>query len=116
MITFGFDMEEVVGILCVVKKGGRLRLIIDCRKLNYRLRKPARTRLASSAAFAEIEIGVGSNLTYAAHDIQDCFYQFALPRWLLPFLCLPRVRARDAGVTQVCGRKVEPDCRIWRQL
>ena len=81
MIQFSHDCLERVGIFCVTKKGNRLRLIIDCRRLNYRLKCPAKTKLASSAAFAGVLIQPGERLEYSAHDTQDCLYQFGVPSW-----------------------------------
>ena len=64
------------GMLFVQKKQkGTLRLIIDCRKLDQRMRHPPRKALASSAALSEVQIPSGSGLAYASHDVADCFDQ-----------------------------------------
>jgi hypothetical protein len=89
----------------VSKKNGKLRLIIDCRRVNQLLRLPPRTPLASSAAFAEVQAPEGSGLYYTTHDVADCFYQFRTPRRLA-------VVARDVGVTSIDGTTIEPDRMI----
>lgn len=80
MVTFDFSADCFVGIFVVKKKNGKLRLIIDCRRLNQLLKKPPRTRLASSAVFGDVDLGdFAGDVTYASHDVVDCFYQFRIP-------------------------------------
>ena len=55
MLRFEFASQEEVGIFCVEKKNGKLRLIVDCRRLNQRMRCPPRARLASTGAMAEFQ-------------------------------------------------------------
>eukprot|EP00973_Karenia_brevis_P070802 9841583-Karenia_brevis.AAC.1 len=56
MIRYSLQSKEKVGVFCVAKKNGKLRLIVDCRCVNQRLRLPPKTRLASCAAFCEVHI------------------------------------------------------------
>ena len=96
----------------VAKKSGQLRLIIDCRTLNQRLRKPPKTALATSAAFCELFIPAEESLRFSSHDVSDCFYQFAVPPWLRKILGLRAVRAGDVGVYELNGVRLCPDDMI----
>ena len=78
-------------------------MIVDCRKLNQRLRKPPRTSLCSSAAVCEVSIPSGSGLQYSSHDVCDCFYQFRIPKRLAKYLGMHPVRAGDLGIHQIDG-------------
>ena len=60
MLNSKFACRENVGVFVVSKKSGRLRLIIDCRRLNQRLKRPPRTPLVSSVAFGEVTCDPGS--------------------------------------------------------
>ena len=106
MISFSFSSKCSVGVFAVEKKSGRLRLIIDCRKLNQKLKRPPRTSLASSASMSEVRIGPDQSMSYATHDIADCFYQFRVPPVLSQYLGLRQVRAVDLGLTTVEGMEV----------
>ena len=75
MLRFGGSCKERVGVFCVAKKSGKQILIVDCRRINQRLRRPPRTRLCSSSGFCEIEVPEGNGLYYSSHDVSDCFYQ-----------------------------------------
>ena len=79
MLEYDFSCKESVGLFTVSKKSGKQRLIIDCRRLNQRMRVPPRTPLASSCAFGELS-SAESGLYFASHDVADCFYNFRIPR------------------------------------
>ena len=90
MLRFEFASQEEVGIFCVEKKNGKLRLIVDCRRLNQRMRCPPRTRLASTGAMAEFQSDF-NEIFYSARDISDCFYHFEIPPALSALLGLKRL-------------------------
>ena len=54
MICFKHNSKHNVGVFFVLKTNGKLRLIIDARAVNQILRRPHRTKLASTSAMAEV--------------------------------------------------------------
>ena len=60
------------------KKSGRLRMIVDGRQGNQRMRPPPKTSMPSAAAFSKLRLGQGEKLRVSTYDIQDCFYQFKI--------------------------------------
>ena len=79
MIQYRRERAERYGLFVVYKKSGKVRLIVECRRLNQRLRPPPRTRSATGASLVEIEIDMNTDLWFSAQDIADCYYQFKLP-------------------------------------
>ena len=113
MVSFTRRKKCGVGLFVVSKKDGRLRLIIDCRKLNFQLRAPPKTKLASTSSFSEVNIGSGDSMYYSSHDVCDCFYQFEVPDWLSPYLCLEPVSLHSMGFTTFEGLPVTSDCMAY---
>ena len=116
MVTFSHEVDGSVGIFFVQKKEDQLRLIVDCRPLNQRLRRPPRTHLASTAAFCEVYVPDGKGLFYSSHDVSDCFYQFRIPRALARFFGLLPVAASKIGVTRIDGLPVSPEELVYPLL
>ena len=114
MIIFLHSKNESVGVFTVHKKNGKLRLIIDCRKLNHRLRPPKKTPLCSTSAFSEFQIPAGSSLEYSGHDVCDCFYQFGIPVWVSRYLALRPVKASLPGVSRCADGPCGPGNLIFR--
>ena len=112
LVDFVMRAEEQVGVFFVAKKSGRLRMIVGCRRINQRMRRPPRTRLASSAAFCEVQIPGEAGLRYASHDVADCFYQFRIPKRLSRMLGMHPVRAGEIGISRVEGVPVSYDTMI----
>ena len=55
-------------------------------------------------------------MSYSAHDIRDCFYQFSVPEALSAYLCLRPLTAAQAGVTSVDGVSVSPSSLVYPQI
>ncbi|CAJ1334079.1 unnamed protein product [Effrenium voratum] len=100
--------EERVSIFFVKKKGGRLRMIVDCRLANTHFVEPEGIRLASADSLSKMEIPEGSPLYLATADLQNAFYTMGMPESLRQFFGLRRVRAADLGVQEVEGKPVSP--------
>ena len=115
MIYFSFACKESVGLFTVEMKEGKLRLIIDCRRLNQRMKTPPRTPLASSCAFGELASS-SEGLWYAGHDVANCFYNFRIPDALSLYLGMRPVRAGDVKVKMVDGVPVSPSALICPRL
>ena len=100
--------EERESIFFVKKKGGRLRMIVDCRLANTHFVEPEGIRLASADSLSKMEIPEGSPLYLATADLQNAFYTMGMPESLRQFFGLRRVRAADLGVQEVEGKPVSP--------
>ena len=99
LVDFRADIKQQVGVFCVSKKSGKLRLIIDARLANLHFSDPASLGLCTGAGLSSIELGEESVLHIGHADLQDAFYHFQLPELLRPYFGLRPVRAGDVGVT-----------------
>ena len=103
---------QEVGVFCVTKKSGKLRLIIDARLANCHFEEPAHVALTTGEGLSSLEFSKGESVTVAAADLKDAFYHLSLPEEIRPYFSLPRVRARDVGVFEISGRSVKSDTFI----
>eukprot|EP00974_Lingulodinium_polyedra_P096185 9324481-Lingulodinium_polyedra.AAC.1 len=58
--------------------------------------------MGAGDALQAVQIRPDETLYVAQADVENCFYQCALPPWLCPYFALARVpvgRARAAGIT-----------------
>ena len=79
-----------VGVVTVAKKEGSQRLVFDCRVSNALYRKAPHTELATANALCNVDLsdeafgqtaanaGDSAAISFAAADLIDGFYQFAL--------------------------------------
>lgn len=117
MLEFALDVTEQCGLFAVKKKNNRQRLIIDARRSNRWFAAPPKTRLVSGDAFSRLTAVGGHALELGQTDIQDAFYQLALPQELRHLFGLPRVRAGRVGVSRtVDGAIVAADTWIYPRL
>ena len=117
MIEWALSCEEQVGLFCVWKKSGKQRLIIDARRSNAHFRTPAKVSLASGDSFGRLQALAGQALHLGQTDIQDAFYQMAMPAPLRVYFGLPAVRAGRLGVTMtVEGSSVGRDTLVAPRL
>lgn len=116
MLRFSTVSEETVGVFCVEKKNKKLRVIIDCRRLNQRMRRPPRTPLVSSSALSDVWLDGRGAMHYSCHDVADCFYQFRVPGRLSRYLSLRAVFAGDVGVSVTEEGPVSANAKIYPQL
>ena len=104
---------EQVGIFFVRKKGGKLRLILDCRRSNCHFEEPEPVRLTTGEALSRLEIEPGQKLFTASADLQNTFYTMGMPHELRRYFGLKKVPARDMAVTQLEGKQVCADQWIY---
>ncbi|CAE8640645.1 unnamed protein product [Polarella glacialis] len=91
---YGSVLEEgLVTPFFVTEKGGKLRLIFDCRTVNLRFKKAPKIAMGSGSSWASLEVAEGEQLWIAQSDIKDYFYSLALPAALAQFFCLPSIDA-----------------------
>ena len=68
-----------IGVFTVTKKNKKLRLIFDCRRVNFSCQTPPSVSLGSVEAMAELEVPPDSELFCGQLDIKDCFYECGIP-------------------------------------
>ena len=100
---------ERVGIFFVKKKGGKLRMILDCRRSNCHFADPKPIKLATGEAMARIELEPDQQLYTASADLQNAFYTMEMPAALRPYFGLRKLRAGDLGITEVQGQAVKAE-------
>ena len=72
------------------------------------LRPPPKTSMPSAAACSELRLGQEEKLRVSTFDIQDCFYQFKIPKAFGELFVFKRIQAYKLGVQQVDGGAVAP--------
>ena len=108
MLTLSLGCRSQADIFFVRKKSGRLRMIVDGRQGNQRMRPPPKTSMPSAAAFSKLRLGQGEKPRVSTYDIQDCFYQFKIPKAFGELFGFKQIQANKLGVQEVDGRAVAP--------
>ena len=110
MLEFRTNHTPIVGVLCVRKSGGRLRLISDTRVANCQWVAPAATTLPTAGSLASVELPAGATPWVAQGDVANAFYHIELPNDMGPYFTLPLIPAGLVGLTHVGidGHELEP--------
>ena len=108
LIDVSFVRVAEVGVFAVSKKGGRQRMVLDCRLANCWFGSPARCDLPTSASFTKLELGSGDELSMSQFDLLNAFYQLGLPIELRPYFCLPEASAICFGISPLEGYQLGP--------
>ena len=103
MLTYTTRPKVVVGLFCVDKPDGMLRLIVDGRPANDVFADPPAVDLPTPDLIARLEVPAGRRLWVAKTDLSDFFFRFRTPAWMHPYFALPAVRAEEIGGAAVCG-------------
>lgn len=107
---------EMAGIFFVKKSDGRrIRMIVDGRGANLRLKDPPSVPLSTAETFSRIEMTVPEDLVHdpdgrkqffsdihvyaALSDVKDCFHRIRQPDWMCKLFCLLPIEARHVGLT-----------------
>ena len=75
IIRFSRSPKSRLGVFFVRKKNGKLRLIIDCRKVNAIFKTPPKGHVVSSAAFGDLEKHMEEQIILSESDVKDFFLQ-----------------------------------------
>ena len=94
MLTFGTFKKAGITPFFVIKKNGKLRLVLDCRATNEHFKKPPDIAMAAGYSFGQLEVSGEQEVFVAQSDIKDYFYSIGLPSYLHPFFSLPPIRPR----------------------
>ena len=95
MLEFQSDAAAVVTPFFVIKKSGKLRLVLDCRVSNTFFVPPPDIAMPAGYSFSQIQIGEDQSLFTAQSDIRDYFYSIGMPECLRKYFCLPQVDLRS---------------------
>ena len=130
MVRLSLKARICLGAFCVKKKGGKIRLILDCRPSNRVFRPPPGVELLTGEGLGRIEWDSGSwardypehavpdeasALWVANGDVQDYFHRLLLDDTseIGEYLSYPPILARHLGITCLDGREVAPDYWIY---
>ena len=97
LLRFGLTSRERVTAFFVEKKGGKIRLIFDCRRTNDWFTVPRKVRLISGSSFALMDVSPTTCLYAGGLDVKDAFYRLELPEVLSPYFSLDFVTAGEMG-------------------
>ncbi|CAK0878435.1 unnamed protein product, partial [Prorocentrum cordatum] len=114
-----FSLEDGVRaeMFFVKKKGGRLRMVADCRRSNEVFTEPLGARLATGDAFGMLEMAADDSLlTVEGADLKGAFYHLELPEQLRPCFSLRPVRAGALGIKEVGGVAVGASTKLYPRL
>eukprot|EP00438_Fugacium_kawagutii_P006869 Skav205284 [mRNA] locus=scaffold1690:137803:145924:+ [translate_table: standard] len=103
------EAKEQVGIFFVKKKQNRLRLILDCRRSNHWFQPPEHVALTTGESLRRISLDPGERLYVCSADLANAFYTLSMPAELRKYFGLQRVKAKDIGLQEIDGCRVDPD-------
>ena len=95
MIRFSETCASVITPFFVIKKDGRLRLVLDCRETNLLFKESPNIAMAAGYSFSQLEVPQDQCLYIAQSDIKDYFYSLGLPQDLQKFFALPMLKRSD---------------------
>ena len=115
-LRYNLHPVEMAGVFFVKKSDGRrIRMIIDGRGANRRLRDPPSVSLSTAETFSRIEVSIPEELTHdemgkheflsstnvfaGLSDVKDCFHRIRQPDWMCRLFCLLPIEARHVGLT-----------------
>lgn len=81
MIDFSHERVSTVTPFFVVKKSGKLRLVLDCRATNELFRPPPDIAMPAGYSFSQLQMSDEDTLYIAQTDIKDYFYSIGLRGW-----------------------------------
>ena len=96
LVGFSSESRAWVQPFFVSKKDGRLRIVWDCRAANMHFRSPPDVDMGGGEAFQRVDLQGHQQLSVAQVDVENCFYQCALPAWASPYFALEPVTVDDA--------------------
>ena len=116
MLTFGHSCRASITPFFVVKKSGKLRLVLDCRQANEHFKPPPDIAMAAGYSFGQLVVEHDQEVFVAQPDIKDYFYSIGLPDYLHPFFSLPPIRSDllSGRIPELCGR--DPSLVIFPQM
>ena len=103
-------------IFFVKKKGGKLRMILDCRRSNCHFTTMKDIKLATGESMSRMELRPQGQLYIASADLQNAFYTMAMPGTLQKFFGLRKVQAGELGVSGIASSEVQPTSWVYTRV
>ena len=116
LITLVPETKSYLGMFCVKKKSGKLRLVLDTRVSNCYFKPPPGVRLPTAAALSSMECEANQEVYFSGGDIDNAFYRVRAPGCALPFFTLPRVKVKYLSNPVVDGRRPSQETWVTPQL
>ncbi|CAK0878156.1 unnamed protein product [Prorocentrum cordatum] len=117
LVDFSLDDGVRVDAFFVKKKGGRLRMVIDCRRSNVVFADPAPVVLPTGDSFAALELDDPEGiLNVEGVDLKDAFYHLELPIELRRYFVMRPILAGSVGVSSLGGSQVAPAAKLFPRL
>ena len=101
------EVESDVGVFFVLKKSGKLRIILDCRRTNQRFRTPPSGSTTGLGALSSVRVPSGKVLYGSSYDIKDMFYRLRVPVWLQ--ICFGLQALLAAEIRETFGAVIPED-------
>ena len=106
MLEFIDKSKSEVTPFFVIKKSGKLRMVLDCRASNAFFQDPPDIAMPAGYSFSQLEIPDGKNMFIAQTDVKDYCYSIGMPKELRPFFALPAVDLRRVIPNHpLCGQR-----------
>ena len=93
MLSWRTGIRSWLGCFFVMKKSGKLRIILDTRDVSCLFYTPPHTPLPTGAALGSIESDGDRYMFFAGADISDYFYRLGVPDGMEEFFSLPGLTA-----------------------
>ena len=107
-LVYTLEPIDFAGLFFVWKSDKKkIRMIVDGRRANQRLRDPPGVDLLSAEGLSKFEVCTSFEGSKNGHpelhvglsDVRDCFHRIRQPMWLSRHFCLQPIEARHVGLT-----------------
>jgi hypothetical protein len=127
LVRFLTCRREEVAFFFVLKKDGRLRGIVDARRVNERFKVPPSVDLVTAEGLAQVEIPCPDGLSaedflawekeldvwIGTSDVADCFWRLRIDALLSSYFGLPGLPARSFGIKEIESGPVGRDTVVY---
>jgi hypothetical protein len=111
MLTFTTAPQVVHDLFAVPKSDGKLRLILDGRRLNAICHEPDNPNLPDPSLLSSLQLKDTQTLFVAKADVSNAFYAIKMPARWFPFFCLKSIKAGELNL-----QDFEPSQEVWPAL
>ena len=113
LVTWRWRRRSAVSVLCVAKKNGMLRLVVDARGSNRIFKDPPGVSLTTVEGIANIHVDQNDKLFISKGDVENCFYRLRIEGSICEFFALESVSASEVGIDECEGLHAEPSSQMF---